>query len=63
MQKSDKYVEVKEEIKAIYHENKGRYGYRTITTVIHERGFRLNHKTVQRLRNELGLSYLFTKKK
>ncbi len=43
------------EITAIYHENKGRYGYRRITTGLHKRNFRLNHKTVQRLMKELGL--------
>ena len=53
--KADKYAQTKEEIKAIYHENKGRYGYRRITTVLHNRGFLLNHKTVQRLMRELGL--------
>ena len=51
----DKYAETKAEIAAIYHENKGRYGYRRITTELHLRGFPLNHKTVQRLMKELGL--------
>lgn len=55
MQKADKYASVKEEITAIYHENKGRYGYRRITAVLHNRGFSVNHKTVQRLMKELGL--------
>ena len=51
----DKYKEVKAEIVAIYQENKGRYGYRRITTELHNRGFSMNHKTVQRLMKELGL--------
>ena len=55
MQKADKYASVKEEITAIYHENKGRYGYRRITAVLHNRGISVNHKTVQRLMKELGL--------
>ncbi len=55
MQKEDKYASVKEEITTIYHENKGRYGYRRITTELHKRNFLLNHKTVQRLMKELGL--------
>ena len=55
MQRADKYAEAKEEIAAIYHENKGRYGYRRITMVLHSRGFLLNHKTVQRMMKELGL--------
>ena len=55
MQKADKYAEAKEGINAIYHENKGRYGYRRITAVLHNRGMCLNHKTVQRLMKQLGL--------
>ena len=55
MQKTDKYASVKEEITTIFHENKGRYGYRRITTVLRSRGFLVNHKTVQRLMKELGL--------
>ncbi len=51
----DKYKKAKAEITAIYHENKGRYGYRRITTELRSRGFHLNHKTVQRLMKELGL--------
>ena len=51
----DKYAQVKAEITAIYHENKGRYGYRRITDELHNRKIYLNHKTVQRLMKELGL--------
>ena len=43
------------EITAIYHENKGRYGYRRITIELDRRGIHLNHKTVRRLMKELGL--------
>ena len=55
MKQVDKYESEKQEITAIYHENKGRYGYRRITAELHKRNFRLNHKTVQRLMKELGL--------
>ena len=55
MKRVDKYETAKQEITAIYHENKGRYGYRRITDVLHSRGFAVNHKTVQRLMKELGL--------
>ncbi len=55
MNRADKYKAVKAEITAIYHENKGRYGYRRITAELHKRNFLLNHKTVQRLMKELGL--------
>ena len=55
MKVPDKYKKVKAEIALIYQENKGRYGYRRITTELHNRGFSCNHKTVQRLMRELGL--------
>lgn len=55
MERTDKYEVAKTEIEAIYHKNKGRYGYRRITTVLHNRGIHLNHKTVQRLMKQLGL--------
>ena len=55
MQNADKYAQEKREIAAIYHENKGRYGYRRITMALRSRGFLLNHKTVQRIMRELGL--------
>ena len=52
---ADKYAQAKAEIQVIFHENKGRYGYRRITDELRNRGFALNHKTVQRLMKELGL--------
>ena len=55
MNRNDKYEAAKAEIIAIYHENKGRYGYRRITMGLRNRGISLNHKTVQRLMKELGI--------
>ena len=55
MNRVDKHKAAKEEITAIYHENKGRYGYRRITAELRNRNLPLNHKTVQRLMKELGL--------
>lgn len=55
LRKSDKYETVKAEIAAIFHENRGRYGYRRITDELHDRGFVINHKTVQRLMRQLQL--------
>jgi len=51
----DKYSEIKEQITEIYHENRGRYGYRRITAELHNREYIINHKTVQRLIKELDL--------
>ena len=55
LKQPDKYKEIKEEITAIYHENKERYGYRRITLELHNRGFSINHKTVRKFMKELGL--------
>ncbi len=53
--KKDKYAQIKEEITRIFHENKGRYGYRRVTDELRNCNFSVNHKTVQRLMKELGL--------
>ncbi len=53
--RADKYGEIKDQIIVIYHENKGRYGYRRITAELRIRGFRINHKTVQRLMKQLNV--------
>ena len=52
---ADKYAQEKEMIKSIFHEHKGRYGYRRVTAEIRNRGFVINHKTVQRLMGEMCL--------
>ena len=39
----------------IFHEHKGRYGYRRIVFALRNAGYYLNHKTVQRLMGELGI--------
>jgi putative transposase len=59
----DKYSEIKEQITNIYAENKGRYGYRRITSELHNRGYVINHKTVQRLMKQLGIFCLVRMKK
>ena len=59
----DKYTRIKDEILSIFHENQGRYGYRRITMELHNRGYQINHKTVQRLMNELHLKCMVRIKK
>ncbi len=59
----DKYKKVKELIKEIFSENFGRYGYRRITLELRNRGHILNHKTVRRLMNVMGLKCLVRLKK
>ena len=52
---TDKYAEIKEMIKTIFDYNKGRYGYRRVLSTMQQYGYRINHKTIQKLMNELGL--------
>ena len=61
--KTDKYQEVKLQIKAIYHKHKGRYGYRRITDELRKLGTLINHKTVLKLMRNLGLKSLKRTKK
>ena len=63
LDKVDKYAQIKEEIKVIYHENKGRYGYRRITLELKNRGYTINHKTVLKLMKMLGLQCFVRVKK
>jgi putative transposase len=60
---SDQYQAVKTQIKALFAEHQGRYGYRRITLALRTKGHWLNHKTVQRLMQELGLKSLVRPKK
>ena len=49
------YHEIKEAILLLYKKNKNRDGYRPMTLKLRQRGFNLNHKTVLKLMNELGI--------
>ena len=53
--KVDKYITEKEEILKIFNANKGRYGYRRILLDLRDNGFAINHKTVLKLMQELGI--------
>jgi transposase InsO family protein len=59
----DKHTSVKSDIIAIYHQHKGRYGYRRITTTLKTKGMTINHKRVSRLMHECGLKSLVRIKK
>ncbi|MEZ2682301.1 MULTISPECIES: IS3 family transposase [Providencia] len=50
-------------IESIYHEHKGRYGYRRIHLTLRNEGILLNHKTVQRLMKRLNLKSTVRAKK
>ena len=55
MKEPDKYQNLKETIKQIFQENKGRYGYRRITLELRNRGYIANHKTVLKLMKQCTL--------
>lgn len=59
----DKCAYLKTRIQAIYEHHKGRYGYRRITATLRQAGDNINHKTVQRLMQELGLKSLVRPKR
>ena len=63
LQVADKYAATKDQIKAIYDEHKGRYGYRCITQTLRRQGTVINHKTVQRLMDELQMKSIVRLKK
>lgn len=55
MGKEDRYKEVKESIKTIFNKHKGRYGYRRVTLEVRKTYPGINHKTVKKLMDVLGL--------
>ena len=57
------YHEAKEAILSLYKKNKNRDGYRPMTLKLRQRGFYLNHKTVLKLMNELGIHSILRKKR
>lgn len=63
MNQPDPDADLKVEIKAIYEEHEGRYGYRRIRVELANRGQKVNHNKVQRIMNELGLKCIVRNKK
>ncbi len=63
LNKTDKYEAIKEAIKVIYHEHKGRYGYRRLSKELKKYGFTHDPKTINRLMNEIGLKCMVRLKK
>ncbi|MFF3024772.1 IS3 family transposase [Gottfriedia sp. NPDC057948] len=59
----DPDAELKVLIKSIYDEHEGRYGYRKIRDELTNRGYKVNHKKVQRLMKVLGIKSLVKVKK
>jgi putative transposase len=59
----DKHHSIRAAIASIYHQHKGRYGYRRITATLKRQGITVNHKKVTRIMNECGLKSLVRIKK
>ena len=55
LNRPDKYAEIKTKIENIYHEHKGRYGYRRIAKELKKHDIYHDPKTINRLMNEMGL--------
>jgi len=52
---TDGYDDLRQRIRDIYSRHHSRYGYRRITAQLHNDGIEVNHKTVQKLMQQLGL--------
>ena len=59
----DRYAALKQQIQRVYHEQKGRYGYRRVTAAICNSGTQVNKKVVERLMAALDLRSLVRPKK
>jgi len=58
--RADRYADEKQLISSIYHQHKGRYGYRRIGLALKRQGVHLNHKTLQKLMQQLQLKSIVT---
>jgi putative transposase len=63
LRQKDKHQQLKQTIKVVFGQHKGRYGYRRITAAVRQLGSHVNHKTVQRLMGMLGLKSLVRPKR
>lgn len=63
LKKPKEYTIELERIEKVYHEHKGRYGYRRIHLTLKNKVVTLNHKTVQRLMGLLNLKSTVRPKK
>jgi len=63
LDRPDPDAELKVLIKAIYDEHEGIYGYRKIRDELTNRGYKVNHKKVQRLMKIIGIKSLVKIKK
>ena len=62
-QKPDKWAVERQRIVELYHQHKGRYGYRRLTLAMRNEGYTINSKTVRRLMAETGIKCMVRMKK
>jgi putative transposase len=63
LKKEDPDKEIKELIQGLFEKHDGKYGYRRIYLELRGKGYKINHKKVQRIMRELGLKCVkFTRK-
>jgi putative transposase len=60
---ASKYQDAQRQISQVYHQHKGRFGYRRIAMAIRKTGSNLNHKTVLKLMKAMGLKSLIRLKR
>ena len=53
--RSDKWAVERQRIAELYHENRGRYGYRRLTLAMRNEGYVINGKPDRRLMEEAGV--------
>lgn len=63
LEEPNKDISVTASIRTIYHQHKGRYGYRRITEALNNDGIHINHKRVARIMSECGLKSIVRIKK
>ena len=54
-QREDKYADIRKRISEIFAQHGKRYGYRRVYQQLRNEGYAINHKTVQRLMQEMNL--------
>jgi transposase InsO family protein len=59
----DKYAELRQEVRVLFEEGSGNWGYRTIWAHLKRSGMRVSEKVVRRIMREEGLSVVYNRKR
>jgi len=55
LDRPDKHAELKAVIRAVFTQRKKRYGYRRVLAELRNQGWRVNHKLIYKLMDQMGL--------